>query len=89
MVSVDVKHHVYKLVAVPEAQELCKQGSGAGLSRSELDSLLLQLFSAVGSEDNFFVTLFLTNSKLRRTHVALRWPAPYHLNNYVLFLWWR
>ena len=67
-------------------EELREQAGGAGLSRSELNSLLLQLFSTVGSEDAFFVTLFLTISKLRRTHVALRWPAPYHLNNYVLFL---
>ena len=39
---------------------LCDQGGGAGFSRSELDSLLLQWFSTAGSLDTAFVTLSLT-----------------------------
>ena len=42
------------------AQELCEQGDGAGLSRSELDRLLLLLFPPVGSVDAAFVTVFPT-----------------------------
>ena len=39
---------------------LCEQAGGAGFSRSELDSLLLQWFSTAGSLDTAFVTLSLT-----------------------------
>ena len=35
---------------VDREMELCGQGDGAGLSRSELDRLLLQLFLTVGAD---------------------------------------
>ena len=37
--------------------ELCEQGGEAGPSRSELDDLLLQLFSTAVSVDTVFVTV--------------------------------
>ena len=49
-------------------QELCQLESEAGLSRSELDGLLLQLFSMAGSMDNVFVTLFPTTVQKGKLH---------------------
>ena len=57
-----------------EDLELCEQGGVAGPSRSELDDLLLQLFSTDVSVGAVFVTAFPTTakkSKLQSTQVAL------------------
>ena len=60
---------------------VCEHGDGAGLSRSELDSLLLQLFSALGSVDSL---CDFAPPQLLKEQVALHWLAPHHLNIYCL-----
>ena len=53
-------------------QKLCQQGGRAGLSRSKLDGLLLQLFSAAGS----VYIVFPTTAERARCRV----PKLHHLN---------
>ena len=58
------------------AQELCEQGGGARLSRSELDRLLLLLFPHVSSVDTAFVAVMPTTvskyASCKTVHKLLR-----------------
>ena len=69
-----------------EDLELCEQGGVAGPSRSELDDLLLQLFSTDVSVGAVFVTAFPTTAERAscKAHKSLctGWLDPRHLNIY-------